>query len=355
MQNLTDPEIENSTVAKTIATQIFDHAIATLTHEDNQLIECGLTCQIPLDIYQIIEKQGLFNLKPELCSQSVSFTAYSDITLQATLHPDRHPDLSEHATTPETVLQYLQELSHTQPDHPLLNFDNWFVLSAQQGDLDYTTLWATLNPSKLAAGQIPEAELTESLSKFFVNIAETEFNKAFGQFGQDILDDFSNLFQLDRQQISNHPITNKMVAFFTNDDWTFTKIQGQPILQMGYQGENGQFICYARANENPQQFAFYSIFPMLAPEERKLAIAEFITRANYGMVIGNFEFNFSNGEILYKTSIDVEGDRLTATLIKRLVYTNIAIADQYLPSIQAIIDGKSPTDAIQAIEQQYLD
>jgi len=354
MQNSTHPEIENSTAPQTIATQIFNHAIATLTHEDNQLIECNLSCQIPLDIYQSIEKQGLFNLKPELCSQSISFTGDRDITLKATLHPDRHPDLSEHATTPETVLQYLQELSNTQPDHPLLNFDNWFILSAQQGDLGYTTLWDTLNPSKLAAGQIPEAELTEFLSKFFVNIAESEFTKAFGQFGQGILDDFNNLFQLDPQQKSNHPITNAMIAFFTNDDWTFTKIQGKPILQMGYQGENGQFICYARANENPQQFAFYSIFPMLAPEERKLAIAEFITRANYGMVIGNFEFNFSNGEILYKTSIDVEGDRLTAALIKRLVYTNIAIADRYLPSIQGVIDGTSPTDAIQAIEQQTL-
>lgn len=351
MQNSTNPEIENSTAPQTIAQQIFNHAIATLTHEENQLIECDLICQIPLDVYQIIEKQGLFNFKPELCSHSVTFTTDSNITLQVTLHPDRFPDLDEHTTTPETTRQYLQELSHNHPDHPLLNFDNWFILSAQQGDLGYTTLWDTLNPSKLAAGAIPEAELTESLSKFFVNIAETEFNKAFGQLGEDIFEDLSNLFQLDNQEVSNHPVTNIMVAFFTNDDWTFTKIQGKPILQMGYQGENGQFICYARANENPQQFAFYAIFPMLTPEDRKLAIAEFITRANYGMVIGNFEFNFDSGEILYKTSIDVEGDRLTAALIKRLVYTNIAIADRYLPSIQAVIDGTSPTEAIQTIEQ----
>jgi hypothetical protein len=145
-----------------------------------------------------------------------------------------------------------------------------------------------------------------------------------------------------------------MIAFFTNDDWTFTKIQGKPILQMGYQGENGQWLCYARANEDPQQFGFYSICPSVVPDDRQLAIAEFITRANAGMVIGNFELNFSSGEILYKTSIDVEGDRLSAALIKRLVYTNIAIVDQYLRIIQAVLDGTSPIDAIQAIEQPDL-
>ncbi len=50
-----------------------------------------------------------------------------------------------------------------------------------------------------------------------------------------------------------------------------------------------------------------------------MAVAEFITRANFGIVIGNFEIDFSDGEIRYKTSIDVEGDRPSFALIKRLV------------------------------------
>jgi len=44
---------------------------------------------------------------------------------------------------------------------------------------------------------------------------------------------------------------------------------------------------------------------------------KFLTRANYGMMIGNFEMDFTDGEIRYKTSIDVEGDKLSSALIKR--------------------------------------
>lgn len=80
-------------------------------------------------------------------------------------------------------------------------------------------------------------------------------------------------------------------------------------------------------------------------------MAEFLTRANYGLMIGNFEMDFNDGEIRYKTSIDVEGDNLSSALLKQLVYANVMTMDQYLPGIIAVIDGNiSPVDANAKIE-----
>jgi hypothetical protein len=45
------------------------------------------------------------------------------------------------------------------------------------------------------------------------------------------------------------------------------------------------------------------------------------------------------GEIRYKTSIDVEGANLIFTQIKRLVYANVMMMDQYLPGIMSVIDS----------------
>ena len=73
---------------------------------------------------------------------------------------------------------------------------------------------------------------------------------------------------------------------------------------------------------------------------------------DYGMTIGNFELDYTDGEIRYKTSIDVEGDQLTSALIKNLVYTNVRMMDEYLPGITAVIEaGVSPEEVIWAIEQ----
>lgn len=55
---------------------------------------------------------------------------------------------------------------------------------------------------------------------------------------------------------------------------------------------------------------------MNVPEDRRLALAEFLTRANYGLFIGNFEMDWQDGEVRYKTSIDVAGDRLSTALVQ---------------------------------------
>lgn len=69
------------------------------------------------------------------------------------------------------------------------------------------------------------------------------------------------------------------------------------------------------------------------------------------MMIGNFELDFADGEIRYKISIDVEGDRLSAALIQRLVYANVSMMDEYLPGILSVIYANiSPAEAIAQIE-----
>jgi len=146
-----------------------------------------------------------------------------------------------------------------------------------------------------------------------------------------------------------------IINFFTVDDWPFVQLPGQPALQIPFQGENGRWNCYARTRSEQNQFVFYSICPVNAPENKRQAIAEFITRANSGMMIGNFELDFNDGEISYKTSIDVEGDRLSFALIQRVVYANVTMMDEYLPGMMSVIYGNvSPEEAIAQVERSAI-
>jgi hypothetical protein len=84
---------------------------------------------------------------------------------------------------------------------------------------------------------------------------------------------------------------------------------------------------------------------------KKQVLAECITRENYGMIIGNFELDFNDGGIRYKTSIDAEGERLSLALIKQVVYANVTMIDHHLPGIMAVIESDvSPVDAFAQIE-----
>ena len=61
--------------------------------------------------------------------------------------------------------------------------------------------------------------------------------------------------------------------------------------------------------------------------------------------------DFSDGEVRYKTSIDVEGGELTFKMWKSLVYANVLTMDRYFPGIMSVVyGGTSPEEAITEIE-----
>ena len=83
---------------------------------------------------------------------------------------------------------------------------------------------------------------------------------------------------------------------------------------------------------------------------------EFITRANFGMVIGNFELDLSDGDLRFKVSTQVPpGTDLGAIphfarLYGRLIGSNLSMMDRYRPGIEAVLKGTPPAEAIKAIE-----
>ncbi len=139
--------------------------------------------------------------------------------------------------------------------------------------------------------------------------------------------------------------------FLENDGWYPQRLDEKHIYRMGFSGRNGQTICYAQIRVDLEQFLFYVVAPIKAPEEVRQAVAEFITRANYGLRIGNFEMDFDDGEVRYKSSLDFEGATLDPALIKNAIYPAVQTMDRYLPGLMSVFYGsKSPVEAIAEVE-----
>lgn len=146
-------------------------------------------------------------------------------------------------------------------------------------------------------------------------------------------------------------ILDMVVKFLEEDDWPYNLVDGRSVYKTGFEGKNGQFTCYAQEREDQQQFVFYSIYPVRAPEKKLAQVAEFITRANYGMIIGNFELDYSDGEIRYKTSVDIEDIELTPPLVHHIIYANVLTMDKYFPGLMRVLyAGIDPVTAIEEVE-----
>jgi hypothetical protein len=146
-------------------------------------------------------------------------------------------------------------------------------------------------------------------------------------------------------------IFDALTQFFITDKWTVNKIEDKPVFSTLHTGDNGSYRCYAEAWDEDKLFMFYSYIGSKIPPKKIQIASEFINRANYGLVLGNFELDFSDGEIRYKTSIKMADGELTYEMIGQLIWRNLNMADRYTPSIMSIIYGDiSAEDAIKRIE-----
>jgi len=178
-----------------------------------------------------------------------------------------------------------------------------------------------------------------------INPISNFFQQRFTRGRVNLLISNADSFSIDRS------LRDLTIDFFQQEEWEFSVTKNPAILRVACEGESGQWYCYAKIDEDEQRFAFYSVCPYQASPDKLAAMAEYTSRANYGMTIGNFELDFADGEIRYKTSIDFQDHKPTLGSISQLVYTNISMMERYLPGILSIIKQDLEADkAIQAIE-----
>lgn len=137
----------------------------------------------------------------------------------------------------------------------------------------------------------------------------------------------------------------------------FSQVPENTVLQIPtYVGVNGRWTVFAQAVEEKQQVVFYSVCPVTIPPAKRAALAEFLTRANYGLLIGNFEMDYSDGEVRFKTSsvtpVDlIGGSDLGKAVLAQLLQLNVVAMDRYLPGIMAIAStNAAPATLIAEIE-----
>lgn len=277
-----------------------------LERSDGALTEVRFTFVLTPETYARVIDESLFHLEPESRGPlAPQFVADAEVQVEARLDRSLIPGV---ALLGEDILQTGPAFGSLTAGSPLLETESWYALSvtkevlrdAEGGSLreGYSTLHAS-----------PE----QGLHLPILAIAEA----AFEERGIDWQD--------------------------TTDD---------EVIRAEVSGENGSWAVFAVGRERDGRCTVYSQVPWNAPEERRGEMAEAITRINFGLPIGNFEMDYSDGEIRFKTSLDVGDDRMTTALFEGLFEPNMATMDHYLPALEAVRDGReSPADAVRSVEE----
>lgn len=146
--------------------------------------------------------------------------------------------------------------------------------------------------------------------------------------------------------------TIEVIKQYCEEDGIKYRQVGERAIHAGFQGRNFSYQLVARSREGHRQALFTSMVPVKIQPEQRPVVAEFLCRANFGLVLGNFEFDYETGGVGYKTSVDVEGGELTSRMVKTQFEVNLATVDKYAKGLIGILYRElTPVQAIAEIEE----
>jgi hypothetical protein len=85
----------------------------------------------------------------------------------------------------------------------------------------------------------------------------------------------------------------------------------------------------------------------LVPEGRRAAVAEALSRINWRLRLGCFEMDWSDGELHFRTSVDVAGGCLAPAMVGSLLFAGMSAQDRYHAArMRVVYAGADPPSTL---------
>lgn len=155
-----------------------------------------------------------------------------------------------------------------------------------------------------------------------------------------------------KDKYTREEILEEVKKYLDSQNWHYTR--QEKYIEFGMSLARCQKMGGVRVvilpNDN-NAFTAYAICKLRADEDVRTEVMEYITRANYGLKIGNFEMDCSDGEIRYKTYLEFYSGVPPMKTIERYVDLSFLMMEKYGNGLLAVLFGvKSPEDAIKEAE-----
>ena len=148
----------------------------------------------------------------------------------------------------------------------------------------------------------------------------------------------------------SHEIAETVLRFFQEKDWHYDWDEENGVVHYGMKLDDCRFHsaqCHLFVNRD--SFTTFLISPLSADSNNRdgmLAMAEFLSRANYELIHGCFEMDFWDGEIRYRTTIDCDGVEPSDEMIELAIVLPCNMMEDFADGIVEVLYGvRSPEEA----------
>ena len=109
-------------------------------------------------------------------------------------------------------------------------------------------------------------------------------------------------------------------------------------------------VCFQAYKDEPTVVCTCEM-PLRVPEADRLRAVDYLNRANWGLRVGAFELDPSDGEVRFRVSADVDDGAISADRIGRMLDAVVPVCDRYCRGLMAVVfGGADPAVAIAEAE-----
>ena len=113
--------------------------------------------------------------------------------------------------------------------------------------------------------------------------------------------------------------------------------------------KNQQILVFSKEDE--RLAVCYTTMPLTIRPGQRPVVAEYLSRANSKLLVGNFEIDYESGDVRFRTSVDVEGGVITTKMAKHLLFNNLAWVEEYAKGLIGVLyRDLTPAQAIAELE-----
>lgn len=146
-----------------------------------------------------------------------------------------------------------------------------------------------------------------------------------------------------------------VIRYLNHEEWHYELHEDKNYVMMHMKLQSVENCACILSPVDTSTLLCYTVFPIKVPEERRVAVAEFLTRANYGLYHGNFEMDFSDGEVRYKTTgMAPQDESIDPDITGRMIRLAVMMLDRYALGILAVATAnEEPAKALAFLQQQW--
>ncbi len=148
-------------------------------------------------------------------------------------------------------------------------------------------------------------------------------------------------------------LTNAVADYIKGIDPKARIMERENGLEMMFNHDSFTWICIAYIDEIKNRLCFYTLFPVSTQVDKYLVIIELVTRANRGNIHGTFEFDFDNGNILYRSLCNAFDGEITEKMIHETIYGSLVFAETHIiPIVLVLEENLPPSVALQMLHER---